>query len=321
MTELRQKMIKAMKLRDLSENTQRGYLQAVTSLAKYYRLPPDQLSQEMIDDYLLYLKNDLDRAPKTCGVAKAALTFFYNDVLADREISLKFSIKRHNRKLPVVLSPGEVWKIINAATNIKNRLLLMTTYSSGLRAIVVDILAALVFGVDLFDQVACAVVIVKGLLAHGPGLSDQAVVAVVGKLGSLVLGIGQRDQVVAVIVAVAGNAPGRVGDRCQPVEAVVGVGGRLAFGIDPGAQVAGRVVAEGGDKLVADAQQIALGKLAAPAVVLELAREGGKVDAGRLVAATGDTCNTKPSTDMSQETTCPLFSHFLYPPSTLKDLA
>lgn len=134
MTELRQKMIKTMELRDLSDNTQKGYLQAVAGLAKHYRMPPNQLSQEMIDDYLLYLKNDLGRAPKTCGVAKAALTFFYNDVLGDGEINLKFSIKRNNRKLPVVLSPGEVWKIIDAACNIKNRLLLMTTYSGGLRA-------------------------------------------------------------------------------------------------------------------------------------------------------------------------------------------
>ncbi len=134
MTELRQKMIKAMKLRDLSENTQKGYLQAVTGLAKHYGMPPDQLSQEMIDDYWLYLKNDLGRAPKTCGVAKAAFAFFYNDVLGDGQISIKFSIKRKNRKLPVVLAPEQVWKIINAATNIKHRLLLMTTYSGGLRA-------------------------------------------------------------------------------------------------------------------------------------------------------------------------------------------
>jgi integrase/recombinase XerD len=62
MSGLRQKMIKAMKLRDLSENTQKAYLQAVTGLAKHYRMPPDQLSQEMIDDYLLYLKNDLGAA-------------------------------------------------------------------------------------------------------------------------------------------------------------------------------------------------------------------------------------------------------------------
>lgn len=134
MSELRKKMIRAMNLRDFSENTQRGYLQAVTGLAKHYRLPPDKISREMVEDYLLYLKNDLHRAPKTCGVAKAAFHFFYCDVLADSEMSLKFSIKRQNRKLPVVLSQEDVWKIINAPNYTKHRLLLMATYSGGFRA-------------------------------------------------------------------------------------------------------------------------------------------------------------------------------------------
>ena len=134
MTELRQKMIKAMELKDLSDNTQRGYLQAVTGLAKHYKSPPDRISQEMIEDYLLYLKNDLGRAPKTCGVAKAALNFFYQDVLGDEEISINFSIKRKTRKLPVVLSTEDTWKIIDATNNMKHRLLLMATYSAGLRA-------------------------------------------------------------------------------------------------------------------------------------------------------------------------------------------
>lgn len=89
MTKLRQQMIRAMELKDLSENTQKAYLQAVTSLAKHYKRSPNQLSQEMLEDYLLYLKNDLGKAPKTCGVAKAALNFFYHDVLANEE-TLKF---------------------------------------------------------------------------------------------------------------------------------------------------------------------------------------------------------------------------------------
>jgi len=133
MTQLRQKMIRQMQLRDLSENTQRGYLQAITALAKHYMLPPDQLSPKMLEDYLLHLKNDLGRAPKTCGVFKAAFGFFYHDVLSNEEMKINFSIKRNTRKLPVVLSQDEVLRIINAPRNIKHRLLLMTTYSAGLR--------------------------------------------------------------------------------------------------------------------------------------------------------------------------------------------
>ena len=37
-------------------------------------------------------------------------------------------------KLPTVLSQEEIWGIINATDNLKHRLMLMTTYSAGLRA-------------------------------------------------------------------------------------------------------------------------------------------------------------------------------------------
>ena len=58
MTELREKMIREMELRNLSENTQRSYLQAVFALAKYYMQSPDKMTKEMIEDYLLYLKKE-----------------------------------------------------------------------------------------------------------------------------------------------------------------------------------------------------------------------------------------------------------------------
>ena len=55
MTPLRQKMIKAMELRNLAKNTQRYYLSAVIGLARHYRQSPDTLTQEMIEDYEEYL--------------------------------------------------------------------------------------------------------------------------------------------------------------------------------------------------------------------------------------------------------------------------
>ncbi len=58
MTELRQKMIRAMELNNLSDNTQRAYLADVTGIARFYNQSPDQLTKEKIEDYLLYLKHD-----------------------------------------------------------------------------------------------------------------------------------------------------------------------------------------------------------------------------------------------------------------------
>ncbi len=134
MSKLREEMIKVMNLKDLSINTQNAYLRGVTGLAKYYMKSPEQISNKMVDDYLLHLKNDLKYAPMTCGVSKAAIKFLYNEVIEDGEINLKFTIKKGTKKLPVVISQEEVWKIINVTNNVKHRLLLMATYSAGLRA-------------------------------------------------------------------------------------------------------------------------------------------------------------------------------------------
>ena len=133
MSELRQKMIRAMELENLSDNTQRRYLDAVTGLAKHYRQSSDQIAKEMIEDYLLYLKNDKGRAPNSCASELSGLRFFYNHV-AEQKICIEYSLKRKVKKLPTVLPQKDIWDIINAADNLKHRLILMTTYSGGLRS-------------------------------------------------------------------------------------------------------------------------------------------------------------------------------------------
>ena len=133
MTPLRQKMIKAMELRNLAKNTQRYYLSAVIGLARYYQQSPDKLTQEMIEDYLLYLKNDKGNTPGTCATVVAGMRFFYNHV-ADRQVPIDYRFNNKRKKLPTVLTQEEIWRIINAPKNLKHRLVLMATYSAGLRA-------------------------------------------------------------------------------------------------------------------------------------------------------------------------------------------
>ena len=63
MTPLRQQMIRQMDLKNLSPHTRRVYLSAVTNLAKHYRQSPETITAEMIEIYLLYLKNGKSQAP------------------------------------------------------------------------------------------------------------------------------------------------------------------------------------------------------------------------------------------------------------------
>jgi site-specific recombinase XerD len=133
MTQLRQKMIRAMELRNLSSHTQRAYLAAVTGIARFYNQSPDKMTPEKIEDYLLYLKHDKGIAPNSCYSVLTGLRFFYKNVV-ENEIPVTYSIRRTARKLPEVLTMEDVWKIIYSTSNLKHRLILMTTYSAGLRA-------------------------------------------------------------------------------------------------------------------------------------------------------------------------------------------
>lgn len=122
-----------MELKNLSHHTHRAYLAAVTGIARFYNQSPDKMTKEKIEDYLLYRKHDKDNAPNSCYSVLTGLRFFYKYVI-ENEIPVTYSIRRTTRKLPQVLTMQEIWKIICATNNFKHRMILMTTYSAGLRA-------------------------------------------------------------------------------------------------------------------------------------------------------------------------------------------
>ncbi len=130
MSELRKKMIREMQLRNFAKSTHVAYLRAVEKIAAHYKKSPDKLSEKEIYDYLLHIKETLKYS--TCNVAISGLKFFYNETL-DNSFCFKPPRKKGQMKLPAILSPNEVRRIINSTNNPKHRVLLMTTYSAGLR--------------------------------------------------------------------------------------------------------------------------------------------------------------------------------------------
>jgi integrase/recombinase XerD len=81
MSELRSRMFRDMKLAGLVEGTQRGYARSVRQLTAYYMIPPDQLSERNVEDYILYVRDDLGVATGTFAPTLAGLKFFYVNTL------------------------------------------------------------------------------------------------------------------------------------------------------------------------------------------------------------------------------------------------
>jgi len=130
---LRTRMLEEMRLRNFAPTTEKAYLYAVTKLAQYYKRPPDQLDKEEIRSYLLYLTTERKLSPNTMTMLISGLRFFYNETLGWDETKLFIPPRRKSSSLPEVFSPDEVVRLIEATRGVKQRVLLMTAYSAGVR--------------------------------------------------------------------------------------------------------------------------------------------------------------------------------------------
>jgi integrase/recombinase XerD len=133
MTVLRQKMIEDMQLRGLAVRTQESYMQAVRQLAGHYHKSPDQISEEELRQYFLFLKNVRHVSRSTHTLALCAIKFFYEHTLKREWHTLDFARPAKEQKLPVVLSMQEVGQILNCIRFARYRVCLTTIYACGLR--------------------------------------------------------------------------------------------------------------------------------------------------------------------------------------------
>jgi len=105
---LRQRVIQGMQLRGFSARTQECYVAAVRQLSKHYRTSPDQLREEDLRHYFLYLANEKKAAHATATIALCGIKFFYEQTLQRPWSTLRLIRPPRQKKLPVVLSRQEV---------------------------------------------------------------------------------------------------------------------------------------------------------------------------------------------------------------------
>jgi len=126
-------MLEDMQLRGLAEKTQEAYLRTVRQLAAFYGKSPDQIDEEELRQYFLYLKNEKKASRSACTIAICGIKFFYEKTLQREWVTFDLVRPPKSQKLPVVLSRDEVRQVLGNLRRFHHRVCLTTIYSCGLR--------------------------------------------------------------------------------------------------------------------------------------------------------------------------------------------
>ncbi len=126
-------MIEDMTIRELAPKTQQGYIRVVKDFTAFLGRSPDTASFEDVRRFQLRLAANGAHIP-ILNHTVAALRFFFRVTLKRSDIIEHTTFLHEPRKLPVVLNPEEVARLLDAAPGLKYKAALSVAYGAGLRA-------------------------------------------------------------------------------------------------------------------------------------------------------------------------------------------
>ena len=129
MTPLRKRMLEDLSRYNYAPRTRQTYVAQIARLAKHFGVSPDRLTLEQVQQYQdLLASQGVSWLPQ----ATAAMQFFYHKTLG-RDWKITHSSRPKAQRLPVVLTPEEVSRLLAAVESPKASMLLTTMYACGLR--------------------------------------------------------------------------------------------------------------------------------------------------------------------------------------------
>ncbi len=142
---LRQRMINDMRVRNFVADTQREYIRAVKNLTIFLDRSPDTATAEDLRAFQLHMTETGVRPP-TINATVTGLRFFFKVTVDRPETTRHLVFVYEPRKLPRVLSPEDVLRLLEAAPNPKSKAALSVAYGAGLRAM--EVVALKVADID-----------------------------------------------------------------------------------------------------------------------------------------------------------------------------
>jgi len=109
-------MIEDLRIRNLSEGTQESYIRQIAASARYFARSPEELGPEHVRAWQVHLVEERGLSWSALNVAVCALRCLYSVTLG-KDWTIKYiPYAKGEKALPVVLSPAEVQRFLDAVT-------------------------------------------------------------------------------------------------------------------------------------------------------------------------------------------------------------
>jgi site-specific recombinase XerD len=133
-SDLRRRMLEDMAVRKFGDKTRHDYIRHVEAFARFLGRSPDMASAEDVRRYQVHL-TESGVQPPTLNSSASALRFFFGTTLDRAGLARHLARVHYPRKLPRVLSPEEVGRLLEAAPGpgLKYKAALSIAYGAGLR--------------------------------------------------------------------------------------------------------------------------------------------------------------------------------------------
>jgi integrase/recombinase XerD len=130
---LRQRMIEDMAARKLTPNTQRSHIYSCKRFAAWLKRWPDTATPDEVRGFQLHL---IESGTSICNRNRimTGLRFLFRVTLRRHDLAAEVWHIKEPERLPPVLSPEEVKRVLTMATSLKARAMLTLAYGCGLRA-------------------------------------------------------------------------------------------------------------------------------------------------------------------------------------------
>jgi integrase/recombinase XerD len=133
MGKLRDRMIEDLQLRNYARRTCKEYVSCAQAFVAYHRRPPQEMGEQEVRQFLMYLLEQKKAGPATRKMHVAGIKFLYGVVLGQPQVVASIPWPKVAHGLPDILSGSEVTRLLDAIESTKFRAVVMTAYGAGLR--------------------------------------------------------------------------------------------------------------------------------------------------------------------------------------------